>query len=206
MRTRNNRIHFYLTDEEYISFESKVKIAGCSREEFLRNLINECYNANTAFAVEVFSDKVTIYSPGSFPIGFTPEDFANNSAEPFMLNPKIVNVLFKASIIESFGSGYERTFSACAKSNVKYGYENTKTGFKFIFYRPLGHQNVQEMTKSEELVYICLKECDYLTISQIATGIKKSGKTVYRAIKRLKEKGYIGREGNDAVGYWKILK
>ncbi len=42
MRTRNNRIHFYLTDEEYISLESKVKLAGCSREEFLRNLINGC--------------------------------------------------------------------------------------------------------------------------------------------------------------------
>ncbi len=89
---------------------------------------------------------------------------------------------------------------------MKYEYENTKTGFKFIFYRPLGHQNVQEMSKSEKLVYICLKECDYLTISQIAAEIKKSKKTVYRAIKRLKEKGYISREGNNAAGYWKILK
>ncbi|MBO4228838.1 MAG: hypothetical protein J5938_00610, partial [Clostridia bacterium] len=40
--------------------------------------------------IEVFSDKVVIYSPGSFPIGFTPEDFAFNAAEPIMLNPKIV--------------------------------------------------------------------------------------------------------------------
>lgn len=70
-----------------------------------------------------------IYSPGMFPIGFIPEGFANNSSEPIMLNPKIANVLFKAAVIESFGSGYERTITAGRNAGVEYGYENTKTGF-----------------------------------------------------------------------------
>lgn len=135
-----------------------------------------CYYANTAFAIEVFRDKVVIYSPGNFPVGFVPEDFANNAAEPIMLNPKIVGVLFKASVIESFGTGYERTFSACENAGVEYEYENTKTRFKFIFHRPLGHKNVQEMTKSEKAVYEQLKKCDYLTIARLAAEIGKSEK------------------------------
>jgi predicted HTH transcriptional regulator len=36
--------------------------------------------------------------------------------------------------------------------------------------------------------------------------IGKTEKTVYRAIKSLKENGYIVREGTDTSGYWKILK
>lgn len=176
------------------------------REMVVNAFAHGCYFSNTAFAIEVFSDKVVIYSPGLFPIGFTPEDFANKSEEPIMLNPKIVNVLFKTSVIESFGTGFERAFTACDDKGVEYGYENTKTGFKFIFYRPLGQKNVQDMSKTEKAVYELLCECDYLTSTQLADKINRSEKTVYRAIKSLKEKGYIAREGNDNNGYWKILK
>lgn len=123
-----------------------------------------------------------------------------------MLNPKIVNVLFKASVIESFGSGFERTFSACRESKVEYDYENTPTGFKFIFFRRHGQKNVHDMSKSERAVYELLCDNDCLMIKELAKAISKSEKTVYRAIKALKEKGLIAREGNDANGYWKILE
>ena len=62
------------------------------------------------------------------------------------------------------------------------------------------------MSKSEKAVYDLLKECDYLTIAELAKKIGKTEKTVYRAIKSLKENGYIVREGTDTSGYWKILK
>ena len=64
-----------------------------------------------------------------------------------MLNPKIVNVLFKTALIESFGTGFERTFKECKKAGVKYSYENTKSGFRFTFMRPLGHNNVLDIDK-----------------------------------------------------------
>lgn len=175
------------------------------REMIVNAFAHGCYFSSTAFSIEVFSDRVVIYSPGNFPNGFTPEDFAFNAAEPIMMNPKIVTILFKSSVIESFGSGFERTFQACKEAGVQYGYEDTMTGFRFIFYRPQGHNNVQDMTKTEEQVYEYLKEKDYLTIKELSRLIAKSEKTVARAIKGLKEKGYIVREGNDNDGYWKIL-
>ena len=176
------------------------------REMIVNAFAHGCYFSNTSFAIEVFSDKVMIYSPGLFPIGFKPEDFAENSAEPIMLNPKIVNVLFKCSVIESFGTGFERTFTACKNAGVKYEYENTKTGFRFVFYRIHGHKNVYKMSISEKLVYKLLRECDSLTNAELATKIGKGEKTVYRAIKSLKENGYIVRVGSNASGYWKVIK
>ena len=83
---------------------------------------------------------------------------------------------------------------------------HTTTGFRFIFYRAHGHENVHEMSKSEKAVYDLLCECDCLTIAELAKRIGKADKTVYRAIKALKENGYIVREGTDTSGYWKILK
>ncbi len=174
------------------------------REMIVNAFAHGCYFSNTSFAIEVFSDRVTIYSPGLFPLGFIPEDFAENSAEPIMLNPKIVNVLFKCSVIESFGTGFERTFSACKAAGVKYEYENTKTGFRFIFYRKSTQKDERKMTASEKAVYGALNECDCLTIPELSLKIGKSPKTVYRAIKALKEGGYIVREGGKDSGYWKI--
>ncbi len=127
------------------------------REMIVNAFAHGCYYANTAFAIEVFSDRVMIYSPGSFPIGFTPEDFAYNAAEPIMMNPKIVNILFKSAVIESFGSGFERTFRACEEAEVNYDYDNTMTGFRFVFFRHHGHGDVQTMTDTEKSVYDLLK-------------------------------------------------
>lgn len=185
------------------------------REIIVNAFAHGGYASNTTFEIDVFSDRVVIYSPGLFPLGYTPEDFANNSQEPIMLNPKIVNVLFKTGMIESFGSGFNRTFLACKKNKVKCGYENTKSGFRFIFYRPHGHKNVQDMSKTcprhiqdmsktEKLVYEELKKNNMATAKMIAAVIGKSEKTVYRAISSLKANGKLERIGDDYNGSWLI--
>ena len=80
----------------------------------------------------------------------------------------------------------------------------TKSGFEFIFFRPLGHKNVQEMSKTEKVVLEEIRKNNYITAKLIAEQIGKSEKTVYRAIKRLKEFGYIVRIGDDYDGHWEV--
>ncbi|MDO4940304.1 MAG: putative DNA binding domain-containing protein [Erysipelotrichaceae bacterium] len=177
------------------------------REIVINAFAHGKYNSNTTFEVDIFKDRASIYSPGYFPYGYTPEDFANNDEKPIVLNPKITNVLFKTNEIESFGSGFERTFKACKEIGCTYEYCNTKSGFLFTFHRTLGHKNDQEilkMTKSEKAVFEELKNNNYITQKQISTNIGLSEKTVYRAIKSLKEKGKILRIGNDYNGKWEI--
>ena len=176
------------------------------REIVVNTFCHAKYDSNTAFEINVFKDRVTIYSPGFFPNGYIPEDFAIKHEEPIMLNPKIINVLFKTCKIESFGYGFDNTFKECKNNNVKYEYENTKSGFKFIFYRPLGQKYVQDMSETELNVYKEIKKNNYARISEIAKAIAKSDKTVSRAIKKLKELKYIERIGDDYNGYWKVLE
>ncbi len=111
-----------------------------------------------------------------------------------ILPAAFINELFKSSVIESFGSGFERTFSACREADVKYDYENTMTGFKFTFYRHQGHENVQDMSLTEKAVYDLLKEKDYLTIKQLAEMIAKSEKNCLKSNQRAKRKG-LYRQG-----------
>lgn len=174
------------------------------REIIVNAFAHANYDSNTAFEIDVFKDRVTIYSPGLFPRGYTPEDFASGAQKPVMLNPRIVEVLFRTGRIESFGSGFERTFSECSSEGVAYAYNETKSGFEFVFFRPLGHKNVQEMSKTEKTVFDEVKRDNCATAKQISKRIKKSEKTVYRAIKRLKELGYIVRIGDDYDGHWEV--
>ena len=177
------------------------------REIIVNAFCHAKYDSNTAFEINVFRDRVTIYSPGFFPNGYTPEDFAIKHEEPIMLNPKIINVLFKTCEIESFGYGFDNAFKECKLAKVKYEYENTKSGFRFTFYRPLGQKYVQDqMTKTETKVLLAIKKNNYARISEIAKAIEKSDKTVSRAIKKLKELKYIERVGDDYNGYWKVLE
>ena len=176
------------------------------REIVVNAFAHAYYDSNTTFEIDIFKDRVTIYSPGNFPRGYVPEDFASGAQKPIMLNPLIVEVLFRTGKIESFGSGFERVFTECNNNNVTYEYNDNKSGFEFIFFRPLGHENVQEMSKTVKLVFTEIQNNSYITISDIAKHIEKSEKTVYRAIKQLKELGYIERVGNDYNGHWKVIK
>ncbi len=185
-----------------------------TREIIINSFAHGDFSGNTTFEVDVFKDRVSIYSPGLFPLGYTPEDFAYNAEEPVMLNPKIVNFMFKVAEIESFGSGFERAFSACKEENVSYTYENTKSGFRFTFYRGHGQSNDQEnvhecaagMTKTEYAVYTSILNNSLASAKTISEEIGKSEKTVYRAIKKLKEMNIIIREGDDYNGKWIVIK
>lgn len=176
------------------------------REVVVNAFAHGCYFANTTFSIEVFTDRVVIYSPGTFPIGLTPEDFAFKAAEPIMMNPKIVTTLFKSAVIESFGSGFERAFTACREAGTAYEYENTVTGFRFTFYRGREPKAADYLSASESAVYNLLRESDTLTIRELSESVAKSEKTVARALKSLREKGYLVREGSDNNGYWKIIR
>lgn len=176
------------------------------REILVNAFAHGCYYANTSFSIEIFSDRVSIYSPGLFPLGMKPESFAKKAAKPIMLNPTIATTLFRAELIESFGTGFEKTFKECKKAGVPFSYEDLLTGFCFTFHRGKGASKGERLSDTEQEVLSLLKECDYLTNEEIAERIGKTGKTVYRALKSLKERGLIRRAGSSQDGYWDILK
>ena len=175
------------------------------REIVVNAFAHGSYAANTAFEIDIFSDRIMVYSPGRFPRGYTPYDFAELAEEPVMLNPHIVNVLFKAGMIESFGTGFKRTFEICKTNGIDWRFGETKAGFRFEFMRPLGQGNVQELSKTEQAVLDAIVKNGYATGEDIAKDIDKSTKTVYRAIRTLRERGIIVREGSDYDGSWVVV-
>ena len=98
--------------------------------------------------------------------------------------------------------------SLCKDTGIKYSYENTVNGFKFIIYRPRIQSDISDVTLNgtEMTVLTILKQKPDISRDEIATKIAKTIRTVQRALDSLREKGYIKRVGSKQNPYWKILK
>jgi predicted HTH transcriptional regulator len=61
--------------------------------------------------VALYSDRLEISSPGTWPPGFSREDF--ESGVSLRRNKAISRVLMRLGVIEGYGSGYDRVIAAC---------------------------------------------------------------------------------------------
>ncbi|MDY3768586.1 MAG: putative DNA binding domain-containing protein, partial [Sphaerochaetaceae bacterium] len=146
---------------------------------------------STEFEIDVYSDRVTIYSPGHFPAPYTPEQFAFESLEPIPMNNKICSVLYGDDTIEKYSTGFERTFTLCKESGVKYAYEDTGLGFRFVFYRKNVHGHVRVLSEVDKKVISSIKDKPSLTIKELAVICSKSEKTISRSLLKMKALGIV---------------
>ena len=164
------------------------------------------YNAVTSFELDIYKNRVCIYSPGQFPKPYTPEMFAKQGIEAIPLNTLISNVLYKNGTIEQFSTGFSRAFDVCEKESIKYDYTQTQDGFRFTFYRPNTDINIIKLNLTENEVFGLLKEDSDYTAKELAFKLNKTERTINRALAKLKMAGYIRRNGSDKKGRWIITE
>ena len=182
------------------------------REVLANSFAHAIYNGRTNHEICIHPGKITIYSPGEYASKYTPEEYIKGNLESEIRNATISKILYLNKSIEQFGSGFKRIHSLCKDSKIKYSYENTDNGFKFIIYRPQLQSDIPSVTLdvtlngTEMSVLAILKQNPDSTRDEIAEKISKTVRTVQRALDSLREKGYIERIGSKQNPNWKILK
>ena len=161
---------------------------------------------------------VTIYSPGDYASEYKPEEYIKRNIESELRNPNIARLLYLTKSIEKFGSGFKRIDSLCRDAGVKYSYDRTKNGFKFILYRSGSISDTSSVTYdvtygkraalniTEQAVLAILKQNPAISREEIAERVSKTVRTVQRALGSLTEKGYIKRVGAKKNSTWEVLK
>lgn len=160
--------------------------AEAYREIIVNAFSHGDYDTGTDFELDVYSDRVSIYSPGMFPKPYTPEDYANKGLEPIPLNITISDILFRNGTIEQVSTGFERTFAACRAKKVRYEYAETSTGFRFTFLRN-GVAARNEVPSTEQKIVDLLKDDPFMTVQELAEKCGVTSRTVQRYIKKMKE-------------------
>ncbi len=210
---KNIRWHIEISGRE--RKETPEIPTGVIREVLANSFAHALYGGKTTHEICIHPGMVTIYNPGEYASGFSPEEYIKSNIESEIRNEKIAKILYTDKSIEQFGSGFKRINSLCNDAGLKYSYENRRNGFKFIIYRPQlqsdrivipGVTLDVTLNGTEMMVLALLKQKPDSSRDEIAEKISKTSRTVQRALDSLKEKGYIRRIGSKQTPTWEILK
>jgi ATP-dependent DNA helicase RecG len=106
------------------------------REALLNSYAHRDWRVPQTNEIAIYSDRIEIYNPGTFPEGFTPRDFIDGMGKSVRRNPLLAQIMYYSKDIESFGTGLRKIATECEGAGVRYGFELGKIGFSVILYRP----------------------------------------------------------------------
>lgn len=198
----------------------KADIIGLTRQEIpeipikaIREIVNNAF-AHCKYSVKedninitLFKSKIRIYNPGSLYRNIDPMKFASGEVGSKIRNLLIASVLYKCGLIDSFGTGFDRTFRLCTQSNIEYEYINDEFGFTFYFFRNPNFLSVKLNDKINEVEKEILKlinENNNITIPELSKIICKSEPTIYRHIEKLVSLEKLERIGSRKNGHWEV--
>lgn len=209
---------FYI--QNHITFKSNI--VGYQREDVpeiplraIREIVVNSY-AHCSYGIEgdyhqfsIFKSYVKIYNPGGIIKDIDPKRFASGNVGSKIRNVLTASTLFKFGYIDSFGTGFERTFSLCASNDVDYSYFNDEFGFTFIFNRKTinminDNRLDYRISNLDDMIINSIKNNKYITIPELANIVNKSEITVHRHLNDLSKNGMVFRVGSRKKGYWKI--
>jgi ATP-dependent DNA helicase RecG len=108
--------------------------------EALRNVFcHRLYEDLGAVQVDIFWNKVDIYSPGWFPLGSSPEDYLSDREDASRpRNPLIAATLYRSRDIEAYGTGLQRIKEACEAQGVPFEVTQRGGSMHVVFMRQEG--------------------------------------------------------------------
>lgn len=193
------------------------------REALLNALCHKDYSRGIPIQISVYEDKLYIANCGRLPENWTIENLmSKHVSTPF--NPNIAHVYYLAGFIESWGRGIEKICNACAADGVYPPKYTVNPGDIMVMFTAPEDRIIRSATADDTenvgvnvgvnvglnkralQVYEWIKQHPSETTAEIAISLEVSTKTIERAIKSLKDAGYIVRDGSDKIGSWIALK
>jgi ATP-dependent DNA helicase RecG len=188
------------------------------REALVNSYCHRLYTSSQNNEITIYSNRIEIYNPGTFPEGLTPQDFIEGYERSIKRNPLLAQLMYYTKDIESFGTGLKRITKACESAGVKVEFKLLKKGFAVVFYRPdefLTTENNGDVVrnvvrngarnKTERAVFIAVSDNPTLTADEIAKAIAKSPRTVQRYLDSLQKKNLVRRIGSTKAGTWEVI-
>ena len=184
------------------------------REILINAFAHAIYNPTPEIEINIHPNKLTIFNPGSFPDGLTPNDFIEKDLSSIKRNPIILDVLYRCKDVEKSGTGFKRMNDSCSEMNISWSSENTAYGFYFTFNRKTNvtafvTPNItafSSLNKIEQEVFDLIENNPKITRKEIAIKINKTIRTVQRITDKLVDKKMLIRVGSNQYGYWEVIK
>lgn len=202
-------------------FEIPTKVI---REIICNAVGHRMIRAHSCVQVAVYDDRVEVTSPGGFFGGLTLEKMLQGRTA--IRNTCIANVLSYVELIEHWGTGIQRVLTLCKEAGIKEPeFIDFGDALRVNIYRPSYVEPINDkvndevndkvndkvndeikLSKNAVVILNAIKEKPSITRLELTKIIKKSESTVDRAIKELKNNGFIDEKTSDKNGEWTIKK
>lgn len=215
--TSNIRREFVIGETGMYRKEIPEIPAEAIREAVANALCHRDYTTGTAVEVNVFMDTVQIVSPGLFPEGDSPQEHLDGTASEFGLrNPAIARTLFRAGVIEQYGTGIPRIKEACEAAGVRFRFEQTVNSTVVVFERPGLQKAAFRRTAADNRPLLSERERAAMTIaaaqgkittSDLARESNVGRKTASKTLKDLAGRGlleWVGKSPKDPHQFYRM--
>jgi ATP-dependent DNA helicase RecG len=180
-----------------VALREAVTNAVCHRDYFEKG---------AQVMIEIFDDRVVISNPGGLPKGLELKNFGKIS---IARNPIIASLLEKSDYVEKMGTGIQRMKNAMADRNLPEPEFDFEGFFIVTLYR--NEKLVQRIADfndeheenglEDKIIELMLMD-SRITIASLSEILNKSTRTVERHLKKLKDEGFVVREGSKSSGKW----
>ena len=215
--TSNIRREFVIGETGMYRKEIPEIPAEAIREAVANALCHRDYTTGTAVEVNVFMDTVQIVSPGLFPEGDSPQEHLDGTASEFGLrNPAIARTLFRAGVIEQYGTGIPRIKEACEAAGVRFRFEQTVNSTVVVFERPglqkaafrrTAADNRPLLSERERAAMAIAAAQGKITTSDLARESNVGRKTASKTLKDLAGRGlleWVGKRPKDPHQFYRM--
>ncbi len=165
------------------------------REALLNAIVHRNYHIQAPTKIAIWSDRVEIFSPGSFP---GPIDVNNlRTGRSYIRNPNICKAFREAGYIEKLGSGFIVMLDSYRAYRLPPPQVIDGGDFvKCILSRPTPYQKYAEVEDLQSQILALFQSHPELPTKEIIKTLGVPRTTLHRALSALLEKGIIERTGH----------
>ncbi|NLE69991.1 MAG: DeoR family transcriptional regulator [Clostridiales bacterium] len=189
------------------------------REAIVNSFCHRDWTLSGDIKIEVFDDRIRIYSPGSLPDGLTLENIKQGMVAK--RNPIIVNALDKADYIENYATGIRRIFADYKGFEKQPDFYISDNGVIVTLFnrnydvRSDAQNDVQNDVQSDvdklkpgerqERIIRFIQQNKHLTIQELSVLLGVSKPTVERDLAKLRKDKRIEYIGSSKGGHWSLM-
>lgn len=177
------------------------------------------YESNGSVQVELYPDRLEVWSPGPLPYGITPEQLKQQH-KSMPTNPILAHPVYLAGYIERLGTGTTDVIDACLAAGLEAPDFQQDGDFRVTIWRkkhqsdrrsdPEVIQSDPEVIQSDSELTVRLinelKVNSQLSRSRLSEILGCSERQVRKAIDALRAQGKILRVGSDTNGRWIVVE
>lgn len=184
------------TFEGLLRIDSRAYPEVAVREALLNSLVHRDYSFSASTLVSVYADRMEFVSIGGLVPGIDIDDIMMGVS--VCRNPNLANVFYRLQLIEAYGTGIRKIFSAYKGMIVQPTIEKTSNAFKIILPSTTAEPTVTvvEPNENERVIMQLAARNEGVTRADVEKTLKVSPSTASRVIRSMVKDGRLISTGS----------